>query len=52
MLALLSPEDRRVAQQLLGYPEEGVGRLITPDYVAVRPHWNIGEALNTSGSWA
>ncbi len=46
LLNLLSPEDRRTAQQLLGYPEESVGRLMTPDYVAVRPHWKIGEALD------
>lgn len=46
LLNMLSPEDRREAQQLLGYPEESVGRLMTPDYVAVRPHWKIGEALD------
>lgn len=46
LLNLLSPEDRRKAQQLLGYPEESVGRLMTPDYVAVRPHWKIAKALD------
>lgn len=45
LLNLLSPEDRARAQQLLGYPEESVGRLMTPDYVAVRPGWTVGEAL-------
>ncbi len=45
LLNLLSPEDRREARQLLGYPEESVGRLMTPDYVAVRPHWTIRRAL-------
>ncbi|AHY48318.1 mgtE: magnesium transporter (plasmid) [Rubrobacter radiotolerans] len=45
LLNLLSPEDRARAQQLLGYPEESVGRLMTPDYVAVRPDWTVGEAL-------
>ncbi|HSK86320.1 MAG TPA: magnesium transporter [Rubrobacter sp.] len=45
LLNLLSSEDRREAQQLLGYPEDSVGRLMTPDYVAVRPHWKIGKAL-------
>ena len=46
LLNLLSSEDRRKAQQLLGYPEESVGRLMTPDYVAVRPHWKIAKALD------
>ncbi len=46
LLNLLSPEDRQEAQVLLGYPEESVGRLMTPDYVAVRPHWTCGRALD------
>lgn len=45
MLNLLNPYDRREALQLLGYPEESVGRLMTPDYVAVRPDWSIRQAL-------
>lgn len=45
LLNLLSPEDLREARALLGYPEESVGRLMTPEYVAVRPHWTIRRAL-------
>lgn len=45
LLNFLSPEDLREARQLLGYPEESVGRLMTPDYVAVRPEWTIQHAL-------
>jgi magnesium transporter len=45
LLNLLSPEDRAEARQLLGYPEGSVGRLMNPDYVAVRPGWSVGEAL-------
>lgn len=45
MLNLLSPDDLREARTLLGYPEESVGRLMTPDYVAVRKHWTIEQAL-------
>ncbi|MDD4172461.1 MAG: magnesium transporter, partial [Syntrophomonas sp.] len=33
MLNLLSPADLKEARHLLGYPEESVGRLMTPDYV-------------------
>ncbi|HDQ03071.1 MAG TPA: magnesium transporter [Deltaproteobacteria bacterium] len=45
MVNLLSVEDRREALQLLGYPEESVGRLMTPDYVAIRPEWTVAGAL-------
>lgn len=46
LLNLLNPEDLKEARLLLGYPRESVGRLMTPDYVAVRPHWTIQEAIN------
>jgi magnesium transporter len=45
LLNLLSPDDLREARRLLGYPEESVGRLMTPDYVAVRPDWTVERAL-------
>ncbi len=41
LLNLLNPQDLREATQLLGYPDESVGRLMTPDYIAVRPSWSI-----------
>lgn len=45
LLNLLGPEDLQVARNLLGYPEESVGRLMTPDYVAIRPDWSVARAL-------
>ncbi len=45
LLNFLSPEDLQEARQLLGYPEESVGRLMTPDYVAIRPEWTVARAL-------
>ena len=45
MTNLLGKDDLHEALHLLGYPEESVGRLMTPDYVAVRPHWTIREAI-------
>jgi len=45
LLNFLNPQDLKEARQLLGYPEESVGRLMTPDYVAVRPGWTVEEAL-------
>ena len=46
LIQLLTPEERRVAQALLGYPEGSVGRLMTPDFVAVREHWTVKEVLD------
>ncbi len=46
LLNLLSPADLKEARQLLGYPEDSVGRLMTPDYVAVRPGWTVAQALD------
>ncbi len=46
LLNLLTPEDRKETLQLLGYPERSVGRLMTPDYVAIRPHWTVQQALD------
>jgi len=45
LLNLLSPDDLKKARELLGYPEESVGRLMTPEYVAIQPEWTIGQAL-------
>jgi len=45
LLNLLDPRERQTAMQLLGYPEGSIGRLMTPDYVRLRPDWKISEAL-------
>jgi len=45
MITLLSPDERKIAVTLLGYPEDSVGRLMTPDYIAVKPGWTINEVL-------
>jgi len=46
LLNLLSPHERSIAVSLLGYPEGSVGRIMTPDYVRVRPDWTIEHALD------
>ncbi|MDX1617529.1 MAG: magnesium transporter, partial [Balneolaceae bacterium] len=38
-------EDRKQVQKLLGYPEESIGRLMTPRYVKVRKNWTVQQAL-------
>ena len=45
MLNLLNPDDLIEARKLLGYPEESIGRLMTPDYVAVRAEWTVEKSL-------
>lgn len=46
LLSMLTPDERQVAQALLAYPEHSVGRMMTLDYVAVRPEWTVREALD------
>lgn len=46
LIILLSPEERKEALSLLGYPEDSVGRLMTPDYITVKEHWNITRILD------
>jgi magnesium transporter len=46
LITYLTADERKIAQTLLGYPEDSVGRLMTPDYLAVKPEWSITETLN------
>jgi len=46
LIQLLSAEERKIAQTLLGYPENSVGRLMTPDYIAIKQVWTVGEILD------
>lgn len=45
LLNSLTTEERKVASWLLGYPEDSIGRLMTPDYVSVEPHWTVERVL-------
>jgi magnesium transporter len=46
LVALLNPEERAIAQTLLNYPEDSIGRLMTPDYIAIRADWTVQDVLN------
>src|SRR5216110_3752450 len=46
LIRLLTPEERRIAQALLGYPEDSVGRLMTPDFIAVHEDWTVQQVLD------
>ena len=47
LIKLLDPEERKITLSLLGYPEDSVGRLMTPDYVYVYPHYTVAQVLDT-----
>ena len=45
LIKTLDPEERKVTLSLLGYPERSVGRLMTPDYIAVEKDWTVKEVI-------
>jgi len=45
LIKTLDPEERKITLSLLGYPESSVGRLMTPDYIAVRIDQTVQEVL-------
>ncbi|MFT4023932.1 MAG: magnesium transporter [Flavihumibacter sp.] len=45
LIKTLDPEERRITLSLLGYPEDSVGRLMTPDYIAVNADWTMTRVL-------
>jgi magnesium transporter len=38
-------EERSLINTFLNYPEDSAGSLMTPDYITLKRHWNVGEAL-------
>jgi magnesium transporter len=47
LIKLLDPEERKITLSLLGYPENSIGRLMTPDYVYVYPYNTIEQVFAT-----
>lgn len=47
LIKLLDPEERKITLSLLGYPENSLGRLMTPDYVYVYENNTVQEVLDT-----
>ena len=41
LMQMLSAEEREIATRLLGYPKDTIGRLMTPEYVAVKSHFTV-----------
>ncbi|MDR1456090.1 MAG: magnesium transporter [Tannerella sp.] len=46
LVQMLSKEEREIATRLLGYPEDSIGRLMTPEYVAIKPYFTVEQALD------
>lgn len=46
LIIMLSPQERKEALSLLGYPEDSVGRLMTPDYITVKAHWVVSRIFD------
>ncbi len=46
VLAMLDPEDRAETEKQLEYPEETIGRDMTPRYLTVRPEWTCAAVLD------
>jgi magnesium transporter len=46
LVKLLSHDERMLTLSLLGYPEGSIGRLMTPDYIAVKRDWTVEEVLD------
>lgn len=45
LMQILSEEEREITIKLLGYPKDSIGRLMTPEYVAIRPYYTIAQAI-------
>src|SRR5512133_540279 len=46
LLNSLSASERKLASQFLGYPENSVGRLMTPHFVRLKSRWTVAHALD------
>jgi magnesium transporter len=46
LLSNLEPKEREIAQRLLGYPENTVGRLMTTEFLTVRDDWTVARVLD------
>lgn len=45
LIKLLNPEEVKITLRMLGYPEDSVGRLMTPDYIYVYETDTVAEAF-------
>ncbi len=46
LLSFLQPSERAIAQSLLNFPKDSVGRLMTPDFLVIRKEWTVEQTLD------
>jgi magnesium transporter len=47
LIKTLDPDERKITLELMGYPENSVGRIMTPDYVYVYEYNTVKEVIET-----
>lgn len=51
VLNTMEPDEMQEVKQLLGYPEDSVGRIMTTQYVRIKPEWTIDESMRHIREW-
>jgi magnesium transporter len=46
LLSFLKPRERKQAQSLLNFPKDSIGRLMTPDFLAIKQEWTVERVLD------
>ncbi|EGV43288.1 magnesium transporter [Bizionia argentinensis JUB59] len=45
LIQKLTPEEQKISIQLLSYPKDSIGRLMTPEFVAIKAEFTVAEAF-------
>lgn len=45
LIQKLTPEEQKITIQLLSYPKDSIGRLMTPEFVAIKETYTVAEAF-------
>ena len=45
LIEKLTPEEQKITLQLLSYPKDSIGRLMTPEFIAIKADFTVAEAF-------
>lgn len=45
LIQILAPEEQKITVQLLSYPKDSIGRLMTTEFIAIRTDFTVAEAF-------
>lgn len=45
LIQILTPEEQKITVQLLSYPKDSIGRLMTTEFIAIRTDFTVAEAF-------